>query len=84
MHLRRMESQYQFDKTCARYMKEASSSKDNEDHVDLIEESKANVPEDGAESVSSGGTHFSTMLTMLTFSPLSMITFAPCSFFKKP
>ncbi len=40
----------------ARYVKESSSSKDNEDHVDLIEERKADEPEDGVDSVSSGGT----------------------------
>ena len=40
-HLDQLEIQYQFDKTCARYANESSPSKDDEDHVDLIEESRA-------------------------------------------
>ena len=58
-HLNELEVRYQLNNTCARYMKESSSSKDDEDQVDLIEKSKADVPEDGVESVSSGGTHHS-------------------------
>ena len=58
-HLDELEVQFQFNNTCARYANESSSSKDDEDQVDLIEKSKADVPEDCAESVSSGGTHHS-------------------------
>ncbi len=58
-HLDELEIQYQFNNTCARYAEESSSSKDDEAPVDLIEESKADEPEDGVESVSSGGTQHS-------------------------
>jgi hypothetical protein len=58
-HLDELEVQYQFNNTMARYVKESSPPKDNEDQVDLVEERKMNEPEDGVDSVSSGGTQHS-------------------------